>query len=69
MPYVNVRLLKGVTREQKRELVREITSLLQRLLNKKPESTHIVIDEVDTENWGVGGVLSVDKIEQQKKSS
>jgi len=60
VPYVNVKVTAGVTREQKAEIVREITSLLQRVLGKKPEHTHIVIDEVGTDNWGFGGMLTTD---------
>ena len=62
MPYVNVRITKtGVTREQKAQIVEEITATLQRVLNKKPEHTHIVIDEVELENWGYGGQLTSDR--------
>ena len=61
MPYVNVRITKtGVTKAQKAEIVEEITATLVRVLNKKPENTHIVIDEVELENWGFGGKLTVD---------
>ena len=60
MPYVNVRITKGVTRDQKAQVVREITDTLVRVLAKKPEHTHIVIDEVDEDNWGFSGVLTTD---------
>jgi 4-oxalocrotonate tautomerase len=60
MPYVNVRVTAGVTREQKAEIVREIAGMLQRVLGKKPEHTHIVIDEIDTDNWGFAGMLTTD---------
>ena len=61
MPYVNVKITKdGVTREQKQQIVQEITSMLVRVLNKKPEQTHIVIDEVETDNWGFAGMLTTD---------
>ncbi len=56
MPYVNVRITRdGVTREQKATVIAEITDTLQRVLGKKPELTHVVIDEIDTDNWGVAG--------------
>ncbi|MFN5943697.1 MAG: tautomerase family protein [Phycisphaerae bacterium] len=59
MPYVNVKITNdGVTREQKAQIVAEITSTLQRVLNKRPEHTHIVIDEVETDNWGYSGMLT-----------
>lgn len=61
MPYVNLRLTKdGLTREKKSELVRRITELLGEVLDKKPEHTHIVIDEIEEENWGFAGMLTDD---------
>ena len=61
MPYVNVRITKdGVTAEQKRQIVEEITNTLVKVLNKKPEHTHIVIDEIEPENWGYAGMLTTD---------
>ncbi len=59
MPYVNVRITKdGTTKEQKAQIVREITLTLQNVLGKKPEHTHVIIDEVDEENWGFAGMLT-----------
>ncbi|MEM9353220.1 MAG: 4-oxalocrotonate tautomerase family protein [Planctomycetota bacterium] len=59
MPYVNVKVTRdGVTREKKAQIVREITEMLGRVLGKRPEHTHVVIDEVDDENWGYAGVLT-----------
>ena len=56
MPYVNVRITRdGVTREQKAQVIAELTETLQRVLGKSPALTPIVIDEVDTDNWGVAG--------------
>lgn len=56
MPYVNIKVTnEGVTREQKARLVRGVTDLLQSVLNKNPETTVVVIDEVETDNWGIGG--------------
>jgi 4-oxalocrotonate tautomerase len=61
MPYVNVRVTKtGVTREQKKQIIAEITDTLVRVLNKNPETTHIIIDEVETDNWGYKGQLTTD---------
>ena len=61
MPYVNVRITKdAVTREQKTQIVAEITGTLQRVLGKKPEHTHIIIDEVDPENGGFAGLLTTE---------
>ena len=66
MPYVNVRVAKEeTTAEKKAELIEEITQLLARVLGKNPESTNVVIDEVDPENWGVGG-KTIQKIRAEK---
>lgn len=56
MPYVNIRVTReGVTAEQKQQLIAGATELLSRVLNKNPATTFVVIDEVDTDNWGAGG--------------
>ena len=56
MPYVNIRITReGVTADQKTELIRETTQLLVRVLGKDPATTHVIIDEIDTDNWGVAG--------------
>lgn len=56
MPYVNIKITKeGVTAEQKEKLIKGATQLLYEVLGKKPNTTYVVIDEVDTDNWGVGG--------------
>ena len=61
MPYVNVRITKdGVTVAQKKQIVEEITQTLVKVLNKKPEHTHIVIDEIEPENWGYAGMLTTE---------
>ena len=58
MPYVNIRVTREngtPTAEQKTELIKGATELLVRVLGKNPTTTVVVIDEVDTDNWGVGG--------------
>lgn len=56
MPYVNIRITRdGVTPEQKAELIKGTTQLLVDVLGKNPQTTVVVIDEVDTDNWGIGG--------------
>ncbi len=56
MPYVNIKVTReAVTTEQKRTLIRGVTDLLVEVLGKDPHLTHIVIDEIDTDNWGFGG--------------
>ncbi|WCG82409.1 4-oxalocrotonate tautomerase family protein [Pectobacterium sp. A5351] len=57
MPYVNIKITnEGATAEQKRQLIEGVTQLLVDVLNKNPKTTVVVIDEVDTDNWGIGGV-------------
>ena len=56
MPYVNIRITReGVTTEQKAALIKGATQLLVDVLGKNPATTVVVIDEVDTDNWGIGG--------------
>ena len=58
MPYVNIKVTGGAetpTAKQKAELIEGVTHLLQKVLNKNPETTVVVIDEVDMDNWGIGG--------------
>lgn len=56
MPYVNIKITReGATPEQKAELIKGVTELLRDTLGKNPATTVVVIDEVDTDNWGIGG--------------
>jgi len=56
MPYVNIKITnEGATAEQKAALIAGATELLQRVLDKNPATTVVVIDEVETDNWGIGG--------------
>ncbi len=56
MPYVNVKITReGVTEEQKNQVIQGITQVLVDVLGKNPQTTMVVIDEVDTDNWGIGG--------------
>ena len=56
MPYVNIKITReGATAEQKAALIRGTTKLLADVLGKNPQTTVVVIDEVDTDNWGIGG--------------
>lgn len=62
MPYVNIKVTQeggpngtGPSREEKAQLVAGVTDLLEQVLNKKPATTFVVIDEVPLENWGMSG--------------
>jgi 4-oxalocrotonate tautomerase len=67
MPYVNIKITKeGVTKEQKDELIKRTTQMLVDVLNKNPETTVVVIDEVDTDNWGIGGIAVTERRQMKK---
>lgn len=68
MPYVNVQITRGATREQKSNLVRDITDSLVRELGKKPEHIHIVLQEIAEDDWGFAGLLTDDWKKQQAQS-
>ena len=68
MPYVNIKITnEGVTKEQKAELVAGTTELLRRVLNKNPATTVVVIDEVETDNWGIGGELVTERRQRESR--
>ena len=67
MPYANIQITKGATREQKSELVKDLTDSLVRVLGKRPEHIHIVIQEIEEENWGYAGMLTDDWKKAQLK--
>ncbi|MFO7812650.1 MAG: 4-oxalocrotonate tautomerase family protein [Pelovirga sp.] len=55
MPVVTVRTVEGISPEKKEELMERITTALKEVLGKNPEATHVVIEEVPPENWGIRG--------------
>jgi len=58
MPYVNIRITREqqpVTAEQKEALIKGVTDLLVKVINRGPKSTVVIIDEIDTDNYGLGG--------------
>jgi 4-oxalocrotonate tautomerase len=56
MPFVNIKVTpEGLTAAKKATLIAKVTELLRVELNKNPETTIVIIDEVDTDNWGIGG--------------
>lgn len=57
MPYVNIKITReGATPAQKAALIKGVTDLLVEVLDKDPATTFVVINEVMTEDWGVGGL-------------
>lgn len=56
MPFVNIKITReGASAEQKARLIQGVTNLLADILGKNPQTTVVVIEEVDTDNWGIGG--------------
>ncbi len=61
MPIITVQITReGVTTHQKEEVIRGMTEVLTRVLDKSPALTHVVIQEVEMENWGVGGLPALE---------
>tara|TARA_R110002073_G_scaffold74609_6_gene182491 strand:- start:2696 stop:2911 length:216 start_codon:yes stop_codon:yes gene_type:complete len=55
MPYINIKVTdEGVTSEQKKALIEGATKLMVDVLDKSPQTTFVVIEEVHTDNWGIG---------------
>jgi 4-oxalocrotonate tautomerase len=56
MPYIKIELTReGVTREKKQLLIKGVTNLVVSILNKDPQLTHVVIQEIDLDDWGYAG--------------
>ena len=67
MPFVNIRITRdGVTPEKKAEVIRGVTNVLVDVLGKNRATTAVVIEEVDTDNWGLGG-MTVTEIRKSVK--
>lgn len=70
MPFVNIRITQEngePTTEQKQQLIEGVTELLAKVLNKNKASTVVIIDEIQTDNYGLGG-KSITEVREQKKS-
>jgi len=57
MPYINVKLTGSLNKDQKKEIAKEMTEMMQRLAGKPASYTYIVFEEVKNENWAIGGNL------------
>jgi len=70
MPYINIKVTRengGLTKDEKHALVNGATKLLQDTLGKNPASTVVIIDEIDTDNYGLGGELITEKRKHENK--
>ncbi len=54
MPYINLKLVGKLTKEQKEKIAREFSDILLRAAKKPKDATYLVIDEVDGKNWAKG---------------
>ena len=69
MPFVNIQITReGVTSSQKAALIEGVTELLVRVLNKNPATTFVIIDEVETDNWGVAGRTVTERRKEEAKA-
>ena len=69
MPYINIQITReGATREQKAQLIRGTTDLVVQVLDKSPAATFVVIEEVDTDHWGIAGEAVTLLRERAKKA-
>jgi len=55
MPFINIKMTAGASAEKKAELIKRVTQLMVELLGKNPETTHVVIEDVQADNWGIAG--------------
>lgn len=71
MPYVHVQITRegDTSPEHKAEVIQGVTEVLERVLGKKPASTFVVIEEVELENWGIGGLPVEDYRKQRAAQS
>lgn len=55
MPFINVKMTPGPSLEKKAEFIEKVTKLAQEVLGKNPATTHVVIEEISSDNWGIAG--------------
>ncbi|CAN7327319.1 MULTISPECIES: tautomerase family protein [Acidovorax] len=68
MPYIKIQITReGASREQKAQLIRGATDLVVQVLDKNPATTFVVIEEVDTDHWGIAGETVTVLRERAKK--
>ncbi len=68
MPYVNIKITReGATSAQKALLIQGVTKMLQDILGKNPQTTVVVIEEVETDNWGIGGESITERRKRERK--
>jgi len=67
MPFVNIKITKeGATAVQKAQLIQGVTAMLKDILGKNPQTTVVVIEEVETDNWGIGGETITERRKRER---
>ncbi len=67
MPFVTIKVTGGdqaPSNEQKAQLIKETTDMMVRVLGKNPNTTMVIIEEIPTENWGVGGETVTERLKK-----
>ena len=68
MPYVNIKITReSATIEQKKKLIQGVTTMLHDILGKNPQTTVVVIEEIDTDNWRIAGETITERRIREKK--
>lgn len=70
MPFVNIKITREeATPEQKARVIEGVTNLLRDVMGKNPQTTVVIIEEVDTDNWGIGGETVTVRRARERKGS
>ncbi|MEM7305024.1 MAG: 4-oxalocrotonate tautomerase family protein [Planctomycetota bacterium] len=58
MPYVHVQITRegDTSAAAKAKVIEGMTRVLEDVLGKDPQTTFVVIDEVELDSWGIGGL-------------
>ena len=56
MPIANIQILEGRSAEVKKVLIRSVTDAIAQALQAKPESIRVIVQEIPSDHWGIGGV-------------
>jgi 4-oxalocrotonate tautomerase len=68
VPYVNIKITReSATIEQKKKLIQGVTTMLHDILGKNPQTTVVVIEEIDTDNWRIAGETITERRIREKK--
>ena len=61
MPIIRVEMFKGLTKDQKRNLVKELTEAFNRTCGDNHQGIDVMLFDIEQDNWGSGGVLFSEK--------